>query len=299
MGDSAETTAESRAGLTPDEYTYVELVRTSGARIPLFCIFPGPPGSHEFAEMLPEDQPLYDLYFTRLSSESIFPTVEQLAIDFLHDLRKVQAHGPYQLCGYSKAGLVAYEMARLLVSQREEVSFLALFDAWHPEFVRNLPFWDLARYRIMRFAHRLGKYGRFLRQGQFDDLAAGMLEFVSKRAKLTAWRVARSFFRTANRPAPKAMKVIESMVSLQAYSPKPYGKRFMLIRPKDPVDKNLRDQTVGWHVCATAGVDVHFVEAQHGEMMNKPQVRTVMDKIAPYLAGVPTSGPRSEEVVES
>jgi thioesterase domain-containing protein len=290
MDGGAEGTAEGNAiGLNPDEYTYVELVRTSGARPPLFCIFPGPPGSHEFAEMLPEDQPLYDLYFTKLSSDSVFPTVEQLAVDFIHDLRKIQAHGPYQLCGYSNAGLVAYEMARLLISQGEEVSFLALFDAWHPDFVRSLPFWDFARYRTMRFVLRLGKYWRFLYQGQFDDLTAGMVEFVNKRAKLLAWWVARFFFRTTNRPAPKGMKVVESMVSLQAYSPKPYERRFMLIRPNDPVDKKLNDLTVGWHVCATAGVDVHFVPTLHGHMMDRPYVRAVVDKIAPYLADVPTS----------
>jgi thioesterase domain-containing protein len=290
MGNSAETTTESGAtGLDPREYSYLTPIRTSGARPPLFGIFPGPPGSREFAEMLPEDQPIYDLYFSELSSESVFPTVEQLAVDFIHDLRKVQAHGPYQLCGYSNAGLVAYEMARLLLSQGEEVSFLALFDAWHPEFTRNLPFWELARYRTMRFVDRLWKYGRILHQGQFDDLAAGILQFVDKRAKLVAWRVARFLFRTTDRAAPAGMKVIESIISLQAYSPKPYERRFMLIRPNDPVDKKLNDLTVGWHVCATAGVDVHFVPTLHGHMMDRPYVRAVVEKIAPYLADVPTS----------
>src|SRR6266481_6249588 len=205
MNESAKPLREiSTTGFRPEEYSFLVPIRASGTRPPLFCVFPGPPGGREFVDMLPEDQPIYDLYISKLSSEAIFPTVEQLATSFVDDARKVSAHGPYQLCVYSNAGLIAYEMARSLVSQGEEVSFLALFDAWHPEFVRNLPFWDLARYRIMRFAHRLGKYGRFLHQGQFDDLAAGMIEFVSKRAKLIAWWVARSFFRTANRPAPKA-----------------------------------------------------------------------------------------------
>jgi thioesterase domain-containing protein len=298
MRDSADTPTESGAtGLNPHERSYVAPIRKSGTRPPLFCIFPGPPGSREFAEMLPEDQPLYDLYFSALSEESVFPTVEQLAANFLGDLRKVQEHGPYQLCGYSSAGLVAYEMARLLVSQGEEVSFLALFDAWHPEFTRNLPFWEWARYRIMRFVDRLRKYGRILRQAQFDYFAAGILQFVDKRAKLIAWRIARFFFRTTNRPALKGMKVVESIISLQAYSPKSYERRFMLFRPDDPVhsaDKKLNDQTVGWQVCATAGVDVHFVPAQHGHMMDKPHVRAVMDKIVPYLADVPISRPSSE-----
>src|SRR5205814_941752 len=99
-----------------------------------------------------------------------------------------------------------------------------------------------------------------------------------------AWRISGLFSRAHNRPASNGMKMIESIVSLQAYSPKSYARRFMLIRPDDPVDNKLRDQTVGWHVCATAGVDVHFVAAEHGHMMDRPYVRAVLNKIVPYLA---------------
>ncbi len=285
MNESAKPLREiSTTGFRPEEYSFLAPIRASGTRPPLFCVFPGPPGGREFVDMLPEDQPIYDLYISKLSSEAIFPTVEQLAASFIDDARKVSAHGPYQLCGYSNAGLIAYEMARLLVSQGEDVSFLALFDAWHPEFVRNLPFPELARYRFMRFVDRLKKYAQILHQGQFDEFAAGMWQFVDKRAKLIAWRIGAFFFRAPDRPVSKGMKVVESVLSLQAYSPRPYPRPFMLIRPDDPVDNKLNDETVGWHVCATAGVDVHFVPARHGHMMDRPYVRTVLDKIVPHLA---------------
>jgi thioesterase domain-containing protein len=285
MNESAKPLREiSTTGRAPEDYPFLVPIRTSGTRPPLFFIFPGPPGGREFVDILPENQPVYDLYFSKLSSASAFPTVEELAESFIDDVRKVRAHGPYQLCGYSNAGLIAYEMARLLVGQGEEVSFLALVDAWHPEFVRNLSLPELARYRFTRYVDRMKKYGQILRHGQLSEFAAGMLQFVDKRAKMIAWRIGGLFSRGQNRPASKGMKVIESIISLQAYSPKSYPRRFMLIRPDDPVDNKLRDQTVGWHVCATAGVDVHFVAAEHGHMMDRPYVRAVLDKIVPYLA---------------
>ena len=84
-----------------------------------------------------------------------FPTVEQLALAFLEELRKIQAHGPYQLCGYSKAGLVAYEIARLLLSEGEEVPFLALFETWHPGYERNLTRRELVQFRLLHIVDRL------------------------------------------------------------------------------------------------------------------------------------------------
>jgi thioesterase domain-containing protein len=271
----------------PDEYRHLIPVRTTGSRPPLFCIFPGPPGSTEFADLLPEDQPLYDFYFTKLDGTANFPAVEQLALMFLEQLRKIQTHGPYQLCGYSKAGLVAYEMARLLLSEGEDVSFLALFETWHPGYEKHLTRGELVRFRFLHVVDRLEKYRRNLFQGKFRDAVSVASKGISKRVKLLGWRIVRRFFGTTSQPIPKSLQQAESIVVLKSFVPKPYPKRFILVRTNDPFERKLKDATFGWHVCATEGVDVHFVPGNqdHGTMMNKPHVRGVMDKLMPYLAG--------------
>jgi thioesterase domain-containing protein len=272
-----------------NEHTYLRPLRTSGARPPLICFFPGPPGARDLADSLPEDQPVYEIYWPNMDRETSFPTVEQLAALFVQDIRKLQAHGPYQFCGYSTFGLVAYEMGRLLLSQGEDVTFLALFDIWHPQFRQMLTRPEMARYRVLRIIDRLGKYGRILHQGGLNDAATRVLEFVVKTAKSIGWRATRIVFRIAGRPVPRAVQVIESIAANQAYVPPPYPKRFILIRTEDILERKLRDQTVGWHVCATEGVDVHFVRGDHGTIKDKPFVRGVVEKIAPYLAIAPKS----------
>jgi thioesterase domain-containing protein len=271
--------------LAPHEIPFTDVIRATGTRPALFGIFPAPPGGREFVEMLPPDQPVYDLYFSKLSGDLSFPTTEQLAIDFLRDIRKIQAHGPYQLLGYSNAGLLAYEVARLLTEQGEDVSLLALIDTWHPDFVRNLTKPQLVKYRGMRYLDRVKKYARLFRNGRIDDLLGGLREFFSKRAKTLLWRLSGLFFRRNNQPASASMKNIEVNSVLSRFSPRPYCKSFMLIRPDDPIDKKLKDKTVGWHICAAAGVEVQFVDAVHGHMMNRPQVRVVVERIIPRLAG--------------
>ena len=278
--------AGAEDGNSASRRSHLVPVRTSGERPPLFCIFPGPPGSSEFADILPEDQPLYDFYFTGLDGASNFPTVEQLALTFLEQLRKIQTRGPYQLCGYSKAGLVAYEIARLLLSEGEEVSFLALFDTWHPGYESNLTRGELVQFRLLHIVDRLEKNARSLIQGNFSDTVAVVRKAISKRVKLFSWRVARRVFRTASQPVPKGMQQAESIVVLKSFVPKPYPKRFMLIRTDDSFERKLKDQTLGWHVSAMEGLDVHFVhgDQDHGTMMNKPHVYAVMNKMMPHLA---------------
>ncbi|HLY77914.1 MAG TPA: thioesterase domain-containing protein, partial [Caulobacteraceae bacterium] len=55
-------------------------------------------------------------------------TVEEMA-DVAHQAVKAeQAHGPYNLAGFSFGGLVAFEVAGLLVRSGEQVELLALID---------------------------------------------------------------------------------------------------------------------------------------------------------------------------
>ena len=269
----------------PDHLQFMTPVKTSGNQPPLVCIYPGPPGSFEFADMLPQDQPVYDLYFSKLSSDAVFPTVEELAQDFIRDLRKIQPHGPYQLCGYSNAGIVAYEMARALVDYGEVVPLLVLVDTWHPQFVRNMPLWQRAIYRGMRFLDRLKKYKALLHHGKLHDFSNSFGRFAAKRVKMIGWRIFRTFQLRENQPAPTSFKVIEANSRMETYAPGMYGGRLMLIRPNDSVDRQLSDLTVGWHVCTSSEIDVQFVSAPHGDMMNRPYVSTVLAKVVPNLLG--------------
>ena len=267
-----------------DGHTYIRPIRTTGDRPPLICFFPGEPGARGLAEFLPDNQPIYEFHEPNMDGVSVFPTVEEVVATFLEDVLKVQAKGPYQLCGYSAMGVVAYEMARLLHARGNEVSFLGLFDVVHPRYRQGLTSWELARFRVVLLGVRLQKYGRFIEQGRFDGFAASLSEFVVKAVRKFGWRTLRSFYRWTNRAVPKSMQVIESVASRKIFSPLAYPRRIVLFRPKNLFSRALRDQTVGWHQCVSGGIDVHFVSGDHGSIVLPPHVRDLAEKMAPYLA---------------
>lgn len=56
-------------------------------------------------------------------------SMEQMVQAHLASMRSVQEHGPYLLCGHSFGGLLAFEIARRLLDQGEQVSRVILLDS--------------------------------------------------------------------------------------------------------------------------------------------------------------------------
>jgi thioesterase domain-containing protein len=267
-----------------DGFKYLRPIRTTGTRPPLFCFFPGMPGASDLADSLPDDQPVFQFFYPNLDELSQFPAVEALASDYISDIRKIQLHGPYQLCGYSKGGLLAYEAARLLCAQGESVSFLALLETWHPRFVQDLKFFESVQYHGLYAVDRTTKYCADLMSGDFGNFGARVAEAVTRRIAMMGWRAARVFFKSSSHPVPRKMQETESTAVLKAYVPKPYANRLFLVRTNDKFEMGLGDQTFGWQKCVTGGVEIFFVQGNHGTMKDKPYVKSLADRITPYLA---------------
>lgn len=81
------------------------------------------------AEALGADQPLWSFESPLLAGEpNRFTSLATFAARYLTDLRAAQPEGPYWLAGYSFGGICAYEMARQLVADGQEVAFLGVVD---------------------------------------------------------------------------------------------------------------------------------------------------------------------------
>lgn len=68
-------------------------------------------------------------------------TIEEMAADYVATLREVRPQGPYRLGGFCSAGLIAFEMARLLERDGQRVDRLVLIDT-PVRGIRYVPFAD-------------------------------------------------------------------------------------------------------------------------------------------------------------
>jgi len=112
-------------------------IQRTGNRQPIFCVHPFFGLAHcyqELSRLLGSDQPFYGLQCYGLEAhQSPLRTISEMAKFYLHDIRTVQPHGPYQLAGWSMGALIAYEIARQLAAESETVSFLGLFEGHVPQ----------------------------------------------------------------------------------------------------------------------------------------------------------------------
>ena len=106
------------------------LLRNGGSRPPLFLHG----ASFELSRYLGEDQPCYGIRPHGQDGRKAPATVEEMAADYLKQIRGVQPQGPYLIGGFSFGGLVAYEMAQQLRQSGQEVALLVLIDPTPPRF---------------------------------------------------------------------------------------------------------------------------------------------------------------------
>jgi nonribosomal peptide synthetase DhbF len=108
-------------------------LRQHGSLTPIVCLPPGGGLSWCYAGLMSEvspERPIYGLQAVGINGETQLPdSVEEIARDYIHLMRKVQPTGPYNLLGYSFGGLVAHTIACQLQQGKEEVSLLALLDS--------------------------------------------------------------------------------------------------------------------------------------------------------------------------
>jgi thioesterase domain-containing protein len=82
---------------------------------------------------VPANRPIYGLQARGILQPDLAPdTLEDMAADYLQQIRQVQPAGPYHLLGWSFGGLVAHAIATLLQGSGEKVALLALLDSYPP-----------------------------------------------------------------------------------------------------------------------------------------------------------------------
>jgi amino acid adenylation domain-containing protein len=276
-----------------DRVVSVHKIKSSTvARRPLFG-FPSIAGELLFARLLiyhlGGDIPVYGLQ-PRLSADAVhwFVDFEATAAEYLQALREYQPSGPYALVGYSYGGILAYEVARQLTEQGNEVGLLAIVDTgpgnqggkqtaeylrlYVTGIVRNLPRWILED--VLRSSRRalLKRTQRHLRRIARHWL--GWLRGEMPVAKL------QDTFDDVDRIPTQNTELMETIYqALNEYLPKPYPGRVTLFRARSHRLFCSPDPDLGWGRIAQGGVDVRTVPGHHESILTEPHVRKLAEAL--------------------
>jgi thioesterase domain-containing protein len=261
-------------------------IQSGNSMLPFFCAHPSGGNVLCYAALahhLGIDQPFYGLQAWGLSGTN-FPhtTIEEMATHYLEEMRAVQSHGPYFLGGWSMGGVVAFEIAQQIQKQGEQVGLLALLDSRAPAPAPDIS--EIGELVLMEtFAGDLG-----LDLGHLK-FSSNELEFLRPDEQLTyLFECAR-----ASNILPPDLELHQLRLMFQlfkinvgamlSYMPQSKEGRITLLRPGEHSTANGHDQTAGWGAFAAKGVQVHFVEGNHFNMVREPFVKAVAGQLRACL----------------
>jgi thioesterase domain-containing protein/acyl carrier protein len=260
-------------------------VQPNGTRPPLFCVH-GHGGEPfyclELSRCLGPDQPLYGLRSQGHCGEPIQHTVSEMASHYVQVIRAVQANGPYYLGGYCFGGMVAYEMARLLTAQGQDVALLALFNTPAPG---SLPGWPLnlnyLKRRILHELRRLPSRGIRPKLQILGSKAARLASLALGSYKAALWGVFAKSSMPSTKPLTRGLLSVSdaNIAAAKAYHPGHYAGQITLFSTQEISTYYAVDPREGWLPFAAGGIEHHAVEGDHDCLFDAPFGATLAQKL--------------------
>jgi amino acid adenylation domain-containing protein/FkbH-like protein len=266
-------------------------IQSQGSRPPLFLVHGAGGGMFwgyvNLSRHLGTDQPVYGLKSRGLDGREELGSIEEMAAQYVADIRAFQPRGPYHLGGYCFGGNVALEMARQLHEQGEEVALLALLNcsppnsdyervswtpAWFARFGRNLLYWA-DYFRHWTPAQRR-EFFRWKKEVFKQRLAGWSQRSSGKRLKVDAGNLVD----LSSFPADQRKLWRTHIGALLDYHPRPYAGRVQLFRsPGHPMLCSFASD-YGWGTLSK-GVDISIVPGVHEKILEEPCVRSLAKEL--------------------
>jgi len=247
-------------------------IKPSGDRPPLFCVHPAG-GTvfcyYELAKHLAKEQPIIGLQARGLSGEAE-PQSDfiRMARDYAKAIQEYQARSPYYLAGWSLGGNIAFEIARQLTDQGQQVGMLAILDATCVPPDRPATEGDFLPVLMGLFPDQQLPSLDQLRQLSTDDQVRTFLDRATD-----AGLVPPNTDDAQNRDLFRVFQA--NLKGMLDYRPSRYLGRITLIRASEQLPLMTSDPYLGWADVARDGVDLREIPGDHVHMMRTPQVVAV------------------------
>lgn len=273
-------------------------IKTSGARPPFYCVH-GVGGNvieyMDIARYLHQDQPLYGIQAIGLDGKSYRdnPTVEQMAAHYIREIREFQPSGPYYVGGSSFGGLVAYEMARQLHAEGQEIAIVALFDTYGPGYPKLLPTTTVWEQRLNKLRYRTKlHWSNFLatepvKRPQYVWLKAKRAErAILSKSKLTigtANQAVRHFLERLFWPDAIRHVAEAGHWAAGGYIPGEYAGTITLFRATEQPLGIYVDRTSGWGSVVKGEIETYDTPGHHGSIVREPRARFLVRQLEDAL----------------
>jgi len=255
-------------------------IQPKGSLPPLFWVR-ATPRFRLLAEKLGLDQPLLGLDIPYADAIKL-PTpyrIEDIASFLVRAMREVQPHGPYALAGLCVNAVIAYEMARQLTLEGEEVAPLIMLDGHNQAYYKN-PLRD-GRYSGRIKYHLANIIHSDVRQGSAYIL--DRFEEARRKLERTLWQFSSDH---GSNGKASTMHNADPVVhpAFHRYEPKSYRGGMVMLQSSDWPEGAYFDFALGWKDLVQGRIDFHRIRGNHPSMFTEPNVNIVAQQLRDGLA---------------
>jgi oxalate---CoA ligase len=240
-----------------------------GSRIPFICFSSSRINPYQLRHLSRElgpDQPFIVVCPPPAAQGDRVLRAQEIASQSATSIRAFRKHGPYLIGGYCYGGVLAFETARQLLEEGEDVRLLALFDTPTPGYPKIVRQWS-------RYARRAFEIVRELVQGKpsitAHDIAAhvrALWNIATRRWSTKANRMIASAGLTDAPPAEAWNTLV-----MREYAPRIFRAPIVHFLGEDvPVSATvLSDRRLGWQDFAKGGFETRRVPGDHVSMLDE------------------------------
>jgi len=279
-----------------DRSTVVPLRNIHGSLPPLFMVH-GVGGNvlgfYSLAKCLHEDQPVYGI-----QAQSLLPDreallgLEQMAAEYVADMREVFPYGPFNLLGFSFGGLVAYEIAQQLKAAGLEVGLLGMLDTRQPELMRGVQTRGPMHRRIAWRIRLL-----YLRTHRRN----GRLRYLWRRLRERMQRA--NYMYAATKGQGKVASSVRNVREINyvagvSYTVRPYPGKVTLFRAEHDPNEQPLPPDLNWGQYALEGVEIKDLPGDHGRILYQPGLNALAAELTVALQEVDAAEPSQMKTAE-
>jgi thioesterase domain-containing protein len=268
-------------------------IQPKGARPPLFLVHGAGGdvlwGYANLASRMPADQPIYGIKSRGQAGLEEFSRLEEMAACYLQEVRAFQSKGPYYFGGYCFGGNVAYEMARQLTAQGEQVALVCLLDTTPANAGYETAAWWRPRfsYRFIRNFYWWLKDFAALSPTECRSFIARKLRALGRRAMRWLGRKEgpesvdlEAIIDASHFPAHELKLWQAHLDALAGHIQEPYDGPVTLLRTRGQALFCSLEEDFCWHKLVPRGVKVRFVPGSHESVFVEPNVGELAKQLA-------------------
>jgi aspartate racemase len=264
------------------EWSPIVPIQTNGNKPPVFGVHAIEGGVlfwRNIVAGMPKDQPFYAIQAQGVDGVlPVLDSIEDMARLYVREIRKVQPHGPYYLCGFSLGGEIAFEMSQQLHQLGEKVDLLVMLDTRNPaRSIRTIQTKDgsiaaaseeqisVSRFEIL--TRKIRGHSRKLSQLGPSARLSYVWHQIYIRMEHTLVVLLVKMYTLAGKRLPDQLLFLYILKNhtkaLTNYAPTLYPGKVTLFRATESLDTNPVDSPLGWEPIAGGGLEVHYFNATH------------------------------------